>query len=93
LGAIKIAAQKTKRFDASSYFGEKAFEVDILTPLPIVDTDRTKFARQTCHRFSNLTKPIEQIFLEDRKALYKNIIKGKRRVSELARVLKHHKKL
>lgn len=93
LGAIKIAAQKVKRFDAMSYLGEKAHELDTLTPLPIVETSLTKFERQSCHIFSMLAKPIEPIFLEDRKVLYKNIIKGKRRVSELARVLKHHNKL
>ena len=76
-----------------SYYGEKAFTPDDLTPLPIADPVKNKFARQTCHRFTVLEKPVDPMFLEDRKALYKNIIKGKRRVSELSKVLKAHNKL
>jgi hypothetical protein len=87
LGAFKIGQQKTRRFDQLSYYGEKPFSPDLARPLPLIEPEVNKFARQTCHTFRPLEKPVEPVFLTDRKELYRHIIRGKKPVSELRRVL------
>ena len=71
-----------------SYFGEKVFEQDNSMPITVVETESHKFARKVSHVFVGTEKPINPVHFSDKKELYKEIIKGKQRVSELTRIMK-----
>ncbi len=58
----------------------------------MIEPYANKFARQTCHSFRPLERPLDPVFLTDRKELYKKIIRGNKPVSELKRVLYYHDK-
>ena len=45
LGAFSIGKQKSRRFDAASYLGEKPFEKDVAEPLNVVEPTVNKFVK------------------------------------------------
>ena len=76
-----------------SYLGEKVFIPDYSVPLSTINPNSHKFARTSCYAFSGVDKPVNLNFIADKRALYKDIIKGKQRVTELKRVLEKQGKL
>ena len=77
-GTIRINRSRSPRFAADSYFGEKPFLNQESNPLPnpVNDPNRT-FNREPAHVFPGLKKPLDQRYIEDKKALFKSIIQGK----------------
>ena len=72
-GAFKIQKQKSPRFAADSYLGEKPFIKEQPLPKDVPDGNH-KFFRAPSHVFPGLKKPLQQKYIDDKKTLIKSII-------------------
>lgn len=77
-GSIRILKSKTPRFASDSYLGEKPFLKDQPTARPVENPDRA-YTREPAYVFPGIKKPLEERYIEDKKALFKSIIQGKER--------------
>ena len=86
-GAFRIEKQTSPRFASDSYLGEKPFLHDKPAPTTLPDPNRT-YSRYPAHIFPGLKKQLDPGYLENKEALYKNIIKGKERVDSMRDFIK-----
>ena len=89
-GAFKINRQRSPRFAADSYLGEKPFIKDQPLPKDVPDGNH-KFNRAPSHVFPGLKKPLAQKYIDDKKTLIKSIIQGKEKVSSFRDLIVHRK--
>lgn len=85
-GTIRIHKSKTPRFAADSYLGEKPFLLEQPTARPVEDPNRA-YHREPAYIFPGIKKPLDERYVEDKKALFQSIIRGKEKPSSFRELI------